>query len=102
MKKIRTYITALTVLSIFAGGLLFIFSHGTCLGYNDWLVVGKTYEEVEERYGDFDREYGHKKGYYIGRDQSIFLSNNLPLYYWMVCDDSGVVTDVYVGTRPGA
>ena len=101
MRKIISWIAGAMALSVVTAGALFIMSHRTCFAYNDWMVVGKTVDQVEERYGDFDREYGHKKAYYIGYDQSIFLSNGLPLYYWMTCDDSGVITDVYVDTLPG-
>lgn len=101
MKKIRSCIAGACAVILASGGALFITSHGTWLGYNDWLVVGKNYEEVEERYGEFDCYDGRTMGYYVGRDQSIFLSNDEPLYYWMNCDDNGVVTDVYVDTLPG-
>lgn len=101
MRKIRSWIAGGMALTAVTAGVLFIMSHGTWLGYNDWMVVGKTCEQVEERYGDFDREYDHKKGYYVGTDQSLFLDNGMPLYYWMICDDSGVITDVYVDSLPG-
>ena len=78
-----------------------LLTHKTSLKYNDWLVVGHSYQEVKERYGDFDIEYEHSVAYQIDDGNQIIMPSHLPEYYWMVFDKDGIITKVYVDTKPG-
>ena len=68
---------------------------------NDFRVVGNSIENVQGIYGEFDVVYGNKKGYYIGDDNFPVMPSHAPIYYWMVHDDTGIVKEVYVNTKPG-
>ncbi len=81
--------------------LTYLIPHSTYYKYDNWWIVGKNHTEVAERYGEFDIEYGSRKGYYIGDDDAIVMPSHQPMYYWMMCDDSGVVTEVYVAANVG-
>lgn len=81
--------------------ILFYLSHSTCIRYNDWWIIGKNISEVEEKYGKIDKNLGSKKGYYISEDNSWIMPNHQPNYYWMVCDENGIVYDVFVAGSPG-
>lgn len=80
---------------------LYFISHSTYYKYNDWWIIGNSYKDVEEKYGEFDREYTYKKAYYIETDSSIIMPSHHPQYYWMVHDENGIITDVYISTLPG-
>ena len=88
---ISSFIAVLLIIIL----LLFMISHKTCIKYNDWAVIGHSYQEIKDKYGDFDVEFEHKVAYCI--DESKYN----PDYYWMVFDESKVVTKVYVAGKPG-
>lgn len=76
-------------------------SHSTYYKYNDWWIIGKTYDQVEERYGEFEITFGTCRGYYIGDDDGSIMPTYQPLYYWMEIDENGIIIKVYVATRYG-
>lgn len=81
--------------------VLFFISHKTNIRYNDWLVLGHTFQDVEQKYGEFDLDYGRKKAYCLeDEDANGHLPYN-PEYYWMVSDESGIIKEVYVEGKPG-
>ncbi len=83
------------------GAVLFAVSHKTDLRYNDWFVIGSTEKEITDRYGSFDKEYGRKKGYYVGDDDAAVMPSHQPMYYWITFDDSGLAKAVEKQTNPG-
>ena len=101
IKKRKKVIVIISVLALFTFSGLYFLSHKTSLKYNDWLVVGHSYQEVKERYGEFDIKYEHSVAYRINDGNQMIMSSRLPEYYWMVLDDEGIVTRVYVDTKPG-
>lgn len=99
MKKKVTIIAAVLMCAV--GAVLFLVSHKTDLGYNDWFVIGSTEKEITDRYGSFDKEYGKTKGYCIGKDDSAVMPSHQPMYYWITFDDSGKAKSVEKETAPG-
>lgn|SRR5574344_1593230 len=94
-KKLMIILSVVSLLMIAIG--LFYISHSTYWKYNDWWIVGKHIDSVEKRYGKFDINKDHLKGYYIGKDDSIVMPSHLEQYYWIEFDDDGIVTKVYLG-----
>lgn len=102
-KKNRKYKKLMTTCNI----IIFLFflglqldSHSSCIKYNNWWVIGRHYTEVVERYGEFDNPW-NAKAYYIGMDDSWIMPSHLPQYYWLECDENGIVTDAYVAGPKG-
>jgi uncharacterized protein YxeA len=83
--------------------------------YNDSWIIGRSYEEIAERYGEFDLEYSvsyNKEGKATGgtgayeaetpfrRIGRQFLGGQIP-YYFIVFDENGIATKVYIRGYPG-
>ncbi|ADU21935.1 hypothetical protein [Ruminococcus albus] len=98
-KKNICIISAAVLLIIFS--VVFYISHKTNIKYNDWSVLGHTFDEVEQKYGKFDVDYGRKKAYCISAKNSNGHLPYDPEYYWMESDESGIIVEVYVEGKPG-
>ena len=96
MKKRNLIITIIVVCVI-----LFFLSHSTYWKYNDWWIIGRHYTEVEDFYGEFDRDLGNKKGYFIKEDDSMIMPSYRGTYYWMIHNEEGIITEVFVKELPG-
>ncbi|MDE6730075.1 MAG: hypothetical protein K2J71_04790 [Oscillospiraceae bacterium] len=81
--------------------ILFKLSHSISIRYNDWWIIGNTVEAVESRYGQFDKNIGNKRGYYISSGNSWVMPDHLSWYYWMKVDENGIITEVYIDSSPG-
>lgn len=81
--------------------VLFLASHQTYYKYNDWWIVGKTEEEIVERYGEFDMCWGSSKAYFIYVDNGWVMPDHQPHYYYIEFDDAGIATEVYESLAPG-
>lgn len=81
--------------------ILFCWSHSTCIKYNDWWIKGRHISEVIARYGEPDEEFGFDIGYYISDSDTRIMPDYQSRYYWMVCDENGIVRDVFVAGYPG-
>lgn len=99
-KKVKNPLIGIVALLLLLG-CIYRISHSTYYKYNNWLIIGSSYNEVEKIYGEFDMEYSNKKGYYIGYDNSAIMPSHQTQYYWMEYDENGIITNVYIGTRPG-
>lgn len=102
-----TAILLLTVQTVLAAGFgLFIGTHPTHYKYSDRQIIGSDIHAVAERYGAFDSK-GIKEGqegeagYYLYTENSGFLPDHLPHYYYMKYDAQGIVYAVYDGAAPG-
>lgn len=100
-KKKAIVITIVCILVLIVLVSLYLLSHKTSIKYNDWLVVGHSYQQVKARYGEFDIEYEHSVAYKLNDGNQIIMPSHLPEYYWMVFDDDGIIIKVYVDTIPG-
>lgn len=89
---------ALLLLSVCAA---YFVSHKTCPKYNDWWIIGSSYEEIVEKYGEFDYNNGSTKGYYLGKDKSPIMNSGQDMYYWIDFDENGIATKVEVNISPG-
>ncbi len=72
--------------------------HPTYHAYEDEWIIGKTLEEIEERYGKADLDYTRVVGYRIDVCEfSRFLTFDPDYYvYYISVDKNGVAKDVYV------
>lgn len=87
--------------------------HPTHYKYNDSWIIGKSLEEIEERYGEtdieisgtkakyiaepfytFDDENDTLKGYYV-RTDDIILPTYQKYYYWIVFDENNIAVAVF-------
>ena len=73
--------------------------------YDDKWIIGKTKEEVVERYGEFGWSYNENTyGYLVYEDGKSFMGlpgSGNEQYYLIVFDDDDIATEVYVLWRPG-
>ena len=81
--------------------ILFCLSHATCFRFNDWWIKGRHISEVVARYGEPEKDFGNKKGYYISEGNTLIMPDHQPQYYWVICDDNGIVYDMFVAGSPG-
>lgn len=82
-------------------GCMLIISHSTYYKYNDWWIVGRSKEEIRERYGEFDISCGRARGYYIYYDDKMIMPDQLEHYYWIEFDENGAAKKVYDAPTPG-
>lgn len=101
MKIKKKAICIVLSLLLLSSCIVFFLSHKTYYKYNDWWIIGRSYDEVVKRYGEFDCEYGSEKGYYIKKDNSIIMPSHQDYYYWMIFDENGIITEVYIAAKPG-
>jgi hypothetical protein len=105
----KRYLLIAGVLLPLIACILFHASHPTDYHYNDWWVIGRHMEEIEERYGAPDLgAYRNgstgRVGYYIYTDHgSLFRidPDHLRHYYYIEYDESGTATRVYDSGQPG-
>lgn len=76
-------------------------SHSTYYKYNDWWIIGRSYDEIVKRYGEFDYDNGREKGYYIGKDDGPIMPSHQDIYYWVWFDENGIATKVCIANAPG-
>ena len=101
MKNRKKVIHIVIFLLLLSSCVVFFVSHRTYLKYNDWCIIGRSYDEIVERYGEFDRDYIGMRGYYIGKDKSPVMNSHQDMYYWIEFDENDIATEVFVNTLPG-
>ena len=69
--------------------LWFCVSHTLSVRYNDLWIIGKTKEEIQNRYGEFD-ENGDNLGYRLGSLD----------FYVIDFDERGVAQSIFVRHEP--
>lgn len=79
----------LAFIAVLALTVLFRMSHEHSALYNDWWIVGKSKEQIQQRYGDFQRsDYGRlgykiQGKYFYGID---FDQNGYAVSVWFAVD----------------
>ena len=101
-KRKKLLLGACVAIFIEALFILFWASHQTYYKYNDWWIVGKTEEEIVERYGEFDEIWGKSKAYFIYVDNGWIMPDHQHHFYHIEFDSTGIATKVYDGLAPGA
>lgn len=103
-------VLAVLLLLIATGGFIFKKCYSTYPGYNDCFIIGNTMENIQEKYGEFDRinytrpgsehlvigKYCVKKGvsdwdWYLGH-----LNAPVDMYYCIAFDENEIAREVYV------
>ena len=80
---------------------LYIASHTAHYKYNDWWIVGRSIEEVETHYGEFDIRVGNRVGYYLYTGNRMpIMSDSAPRYYYMEFDENNIIREVYKCVQP--
>ncbi|MDL2317963.1 hypothetical protein LJC74_02550 [Eubacteriales bacterium OttesenSCG-928-A19] len=81
---------------------LFYASHSTYIEYNDWWILGRSVNEVKERYGNFDLLWSSNGvAYFAHHGNKLFLSDHLDHYYFIEFGEDGIVHTVSLKTQPG-
>ena len=101
MKNRKKVIHIVIVLLLLSSCVVFFLSHERCLKYNDWWIIGRSYDEIVERYGEFDYDYGVNTGYYLGKDKMPIMNSHQDMYYWIRFDENDIATKVFVSGAPG-
>lgn len=99
MKK--TLVIIIAVIAVLSAVISYFCFHPTFYKYNDAWIIGRSIDEVEERYGEFDLDWDYRKGYYIYNDDRGFLPDGLDHYYYMEYDENGIVYEVYDSCQMG-
>ena len=101
-KRKKLFIGACVAVFLEAMLILFWASHKTYYKYNEWWIVGKSEEEIVERYGEFDKSWGKSKAYFTYVDNGWIMPDYQEHYYHIEFDSTGIATKVYDGLAPGA
>ena len=75
--------------------IIFAISHKTYFKYNDWWIIGKNINDIQKKYGKFDKEYGKTACYYLYTNDGPVMSDHLPYYYCMDYDENKIIKKVY-------
>ena len=94
-------IITIIIVIIITSVCLFISSRSTYYKYNDWWIIGRSVEEVETRYGEFDIIFGNRVGYYLYTHNGPIMADYLPRYYYMKFDENNIIYEVFKGVHPG-
>ncbi|HEX9060731.1 MAG TPA: hypothetical protein VF941_11185 [Clostridia bacterium] len=100
MKSRKKLIIVSVVCFVFTVALVlvwFFYTHSTYYKYNDSWIIGRHIEEIEKKYGKFDKGYDKLKAYYLYTDDGPIMPSHLQMYYWIKHDEKGIVVKVYVG-----
>lgn len=89
------------VIILIAVFLLYVSSHSTYYKYNDWWIIGKTADEIEARYGEFDEVHGEQASYLIEGFYFEFDPDGMDEYYYIVFDNKGIAKYVFVSVPYG-
>ena len=79
----------LAFVAVLALTVVFRMSHGHSALYDDWWIVGKSKEQIQQRYGDFQRSEFGRLGYKIqGRSFYVidFDKNGYAVSVWLAAD----------------
>ncbi len=100
-------IIIITALIIIIGwiSLVYIFEGSSAFIYNEKWIIGKTREEIQERYGEFDcqADYMPNRAHYIVEESIVdkYLDSPPIDRYYIVFNDEGLAEEVYKSTSPG-
>ncbi len=102
-KKKKCIIILISLLIIVTFCTLFFLSHKTNLKYNDWWIIGKSIEEIEDRYGEFDTNYPTVKlvGYCISTENSNSTLQVDPKFYMIEYDENYIAVKVFIAGPVG-
>lgn len=100
-------ISIITFLIILIGwtSIVYIFEGSSAFIYNEKWIIGKTREEIQEKYGEFDcqADYMPNRAHYIVQESIAdkYLDGPPMNRYYIVFNDKGLAEKVYKGTLPG-
>jgi hypothetical protein len=104
IKKRKKIIVLISVIAIIVAILIFHSYHPTHWKYNDIWIIGKTSDEITDRYGEFDRQWLDNQAYYeIGESLSDYIWRKYmggppSKYYCILFDENGYAQKVYRGS----
>ena len=101
-KKRKKIIVLISVIAIIVAILIFHSYHPTYWKYNDIWIIGKTSDEITDRYGEFDTWWGNAKAYEIGESLDDYIWRKYMggppyKYYCIRFDENGYAQKVYRG-----
>ena len=100
-KTIIAIITTIIVFLIIALIGVYWYNHPTHCFYEDRWIIGKNADQIEQRYGEFDKHFGSSsKGYCVKPSTTDWWGDaTWPEYYMVYFDESGKAykVDVVVG-----
>lgn len=79
---------------------IYWYNHPTCYLYEDRWIIGKTADEIIERYGEFDSNTplltnGYRGGYLVRRDSTDWWGDHIyPMFYHIYFDENGIAYKV--------
>lgn len=79
----------LAFVAVLALTVVFRMSHGHSALYDDWWIVGKSKEQIQQRYGEFERSDLGELGYKMqGRSFYVidFDKNGYAVSVWLAAD----------------
>lgn len=108
MKKAKIKkVSLLSVLLVFVISVsVFFYMHPTHYKYKDRQIIGKTSDEIIEKYGEFDVTFGSILGYKINESitDSIwrYFTGGEPIeYYCIQFNENGTAEKIYKSSYPG-
>lgn len=86
--------------------IIFIAFYATKENYSEDWIIGKSRDEIEDRYGEFDLNFNSIVAYEIPEDflDSIwryYMGGNPINYYYIKFNEKGIAEETYIGPYPG-
>lgn len=106
-KKKIVKVSLITVLIIVIGwiSLVYIFEGSSAFIYNEKWIIGKTREEIQERYGEFDckTDYNSNRAHYIIAESIAdkYLDGPPRDRYYILFNEDGLAEKAYKSVAPG-
>ena len=101
-QKKTVIILAIIIISI----IIFAVFNVTSTKLSENWIIGRSSNEIEERYGEFDLNFENKSAYEIPEDffdrvWRYFMGGTPINYYYIEFDENGMAEKVYIAPYPG-
>jgi len=98
-KKKWIIIATMFLLIVIVASVVNYYSSRVYWKYDDKWIIGRTKEEIIERYGAFDEDFFRER-YFIYKDRGLF-GGGYDTYYYIIFDEANYAIEVYIGGHPG-
>ncbi len=95
----------LLIMLLVAVTIIFLHISSSYFSYNDKFIIGCSYYQVQEKYGEFDLHFGNTAAYKINErwyDKiGRFCFGGEPMeYYFIEFNNDGIAQKAYTGSYP--
>ena len=94
------------IIAVIASFIIFTIFYATRENYSEDWIIGKSRNEIEDRYGKFDLNFERIVAYELPEDHldsvwTYYMGGDPVKYYYIRFDENGLAKEVYIGSYPG-